>query len=283
MVSTTFEPTGTRSVPMSLSYRGEALRLTPRPIAAYRGQAVHRRRKGATGSSISIKSRARDGSFSDSGWTFVPGGTSSSPALCEFNDRLYLFAKGGSTAAVYYKSMDSSGAWSGWSLVSGSNTLLRPGLVVFGDRLYCFETDAVTNRLWYKSLDGAGTWTDWTMIPTGSTNAEPTPVFYDGKIWLFVKGLSGKLLWWSATATPGTPSSWSPWTSCSGSSEAGPGVGLDPAENLFHLVVRGNMVPRMWHRTFDPATLTWSGWHLLTNLDPAAQSIDAPTVVTANW
>ena len=239
--------------------------------------------KGATNSNILIKSRLRDGSFSDSTWTQVPGTTSAGPALCVFNNRLYLFVKAGTGSGVFYRYVDASGALSPWWSVSGSNTLWRPGLVVFGGRLYCFESDAAANRLWYKSMDTAGTWGDWAMIPTGSTNAAPTPVVQGGKIWLFVKGLAGKVLWWSATPTPGTPSSWSPWLSCSGSSEAAPGVALDPAENLFHLVVRGNMVPRLWHRTFDPATLVWSEWHLLTNLDPAAQSIDAPTVVPVNW
>ena len=251
-------------------------------LAVYQGRQ-YLAIKGATSSSLSIKSRARDGSFGDSNWTQVPGGTSSSPALCVFNNRLYLFVKGGSGAGLYYRSMDSSGAWSGWTQVSGSNTLWRPGLVLFGGRLYLFETNAVSNRLWYKSMDESGTWGEWFMIPTGSTNAAPTPVVRDGKIWLFVKGLAGKLLWWSATTTPDMASSWGPWTSCSGSSEAAPGVAFDPAENVFHLVVRGNMVPRIWHRTFDPATLAWSNWHLLTNLDAAAQSIDAPTVVPADW
>ena len=239
--------------------------------------------KAEANQTILIKSRARGGSFAESAWTQVPGGTSSSPALCAFNDRLYLFAKGGSTAAVYYKSMDSSGVWSGWSIVSGSNTLWRPGLVVFGDRLYCFESDAAANRLWYKSMDQTETWGDWSMIATGSTNAAPTPVVQGGKIWLFAKGLAGKVLWWCSTSTPEATSSWSAWASCNGSSEAAPGLAFDPGENVFHLVVRGNMVPRMWHRTLDPATLAWSDWHLLTNLDPAAQSIDAPTVVPAAW
>ena len=234
-------------------------------------------------SSIWIKSRARYRSFADSSWMQIPGGTSSSPALCVFNDRLYLFVKASSNSSLFYRSMDNSSVWTAWSQVPGSNTLWSPGLVVLGNRLYCFESDATSNRLWYKSMDESGTWGEWFMIPTGSTNAAPTPVVRDGKIWLFVKGLAGKLLWWSATTTPDMASSWSPWTSCSGSSEAAPGVAFDPAENVFHLVVRGNMVPRIWHRTFDPATLAWSNWHLLTNLDAAAQSIDAPAVLAVGW
>ena len=239
--------------------------------------------KGETDPGIYIKSRARDGSFADSSWTQVPGNTSSSPALCVFNDRLYLFVKATSGNGLFYKSMDASGVWSAWASVSGSNTLWRPGLVVSGTHLYCFETDATTNRLFYKVMNDSEVWSSWYMIPTGSTNAAPTPVLHDGSIWLFVKGLAGKLLWWSASAAPETMTSWSPWTSCNGSSEAGPGVAIDPAEKVFHIFVRGNMVPRIWHRTLDPATLGWSDWHLLTNLDPAAQSIDAPAVLPVGW
>ena len=129
-----------------------------------------------------------------------------------------------------------------------------PGCVVFGDRLYCFLTDANSNRIRYKSMSTAGTWSPWYEIPTGSTNAAPTAVVQGGKIWLFVKGLAGKVLWWCSTSTPETTSSWSPWTSCNGSSEAAPAVAFNPGDNLFHLLVRGNMVPRIWHRTLDPAT-----------------------------
>jgi len=54
-------------------------------------------------------------------------------------------------------------------------------------------------------------------------------------------------------------------------------------DNLFHVVVRGNMIPRIWQRLFDPAGPVWSDWHLLTNQDPAAQSTDSPTVVLESW
>lgn len=239
--------------------------------------------KGAASSSIYIKSRARNGTFADSGWESIPGSISASPALCVFNDHLYLFVKGSTSNGLFYRSMDTSGTWSSWLAVSDSNTLWRPGLVVFGGRLYCFEADAATNRLWYRSMDTTGTWGAWATITTGTTNAGPTPVVSGGTIWLFVKGMAGKMLFWINTSTPETPASWSGWTSCSGSSEAGPGVALEPGENLFHLAVRGNMVPRIWHRTLDPATVTWSAWHLMTTLDPAAESIDSPTVVPANW
>ena len=239
--------------------------------------------KGATGNNIYVKSRARGGSFADSLWTQVPGTTSSSPALCTFNNRLYLFVKGGSGNVIYYRWLVPAVGWSGWSSLSGSNTLWRPGVVVFDSRLYHFESDAVSNRIWYRSLGTDGTWSQWSMIPTGTTNVGPTPIVHSGKIWLFAKGLAGKLLWWSSTPTPGTPSSWSAWASCSGSTEAAPGVGLDPEQDLIHLAVTGNMVPRMWHRTLDPATLLWSNWHLLTSVAPEAQPIDSPTVVPANW
>ena len=235
--------------------------------------------KGAATSNIYVKSRARGGSFADTTWTQVPGTSPTGPALCVFNNRLYLFVKGGSSNSLFYKSMDTAGQWSGWAQVSGSNTLWRPGLVVFGGQLYCFQSHAVSNRIWYKPMNQAGLWGDWAIVGTGSTNAAPTPLLYDGKVWLFVKGLGGKLLWWCTW----TGSSWTAWVSCDGSSEASPGVGMDPTEKMFHLAVRGNLVPRLWHRTLEPGTLAWSDWHLLTNLDPAAQSLDAPTVVPANW
>jgi len=229
--------------------------------------------KGSTNNNIYIKSRTGRLGYASSSWTQVPGTTDSSPSLISYNNRLYLFVKNGTT--VSYNSLDTAGHWLvGWQPVYASHTDYRPGLAVFNNKLYYFETD--NNQAWYVPMDDAGGWGTWRKPATGSTNAGPSPVVYNGSLWLVVRGLTGSKLWYATTTTPDTASAWSSWTSLDGSSASAPSVVLMPETNVLHLAVRGNTLPKIWHRTYNGAT--WSAWQAMDTVDPDAQSADTPTM-----
>ena len=156
---------------------------------------------------ILFKSRTGRQDFDSTSWTPLAGTTDRAPALVVYNNRLYLFIVYNTTA--YYRSMDSSGTWTSWQYLVGSNSAYRPALAVFNGKLYYFESDVFTKAIRYLSMNDAGTWSTSHQILTGKTTAGPTPVVYNGSLWVVVRGLAGSKIWYATSMTPDTVSSWS--------------------------------------------------------------------------
>ncbi len=86
------------------------------------------------GNRISYRSMDESGNWTY--WREFPGvKANASPAICKFNNRLYMFRKRGKY--VYYKSMDENGNWSGWRTIR-YRIKGAPAVCEYNGRLYLF-------------------------------------------------------------------------------------------------------------------------------------------------
>jgi hypothetical protein len=126
-----------------------------------------------------------------SGWSEVPGGGATDRALgsVEFNNRLYLFAKG-LGPAIFVNSMGEDTGWSGWSEVPGggaTDQALSP--VVFNRQLYLFAK-GLGNGIFVNSLGEGTGWSGWREVPGGgATDQALNSVVFNNQLYLFAKGL----------------------------------------------------------------------------------------------
>jgi C1A family cysteine protease len=85
-----------------------------------------------------------------SGWTFLPGPTPDALTLTASSDSLYVAARGMENG-IWYRSMDASGTWTGWSRLAGF-TDVAPAIAIFNGKLYFVCKEAGSNNIWYRSI-----------------------------------------------------------------------------------------------------------------------------------
>jgi len=81
------------------------------------------------------------------GWTLVSGPTPDSLTATASSDRLYVVARGMENG-IWYRSMDTSGAWSSWSQNIWGYTSSAIAVAVYGDSLEFAAREAGALRIW---------------------------------------------------------------------------------------------------------------------------------------
>ena len=105
-----------------------------------------------------------------SGWTSLPGATSSSPTLLASETNRLDLAVRGLDNGVYHN-VWTSGSWGTWEALPGA-TNNKPALTVYDGTLYLAVT-GTSNGIYYNKLVlSGGGWTGWTSIP-GATSSYP--------------------------------------------------------------------------------------------------------------
>jgi hypothetical protein len=145
-------------------------------------------------------------------WEALSGASTHSPTAAVFNNRLYVFVKGATSNALYYRYMDTGGVWTGWSALPGAS-VYSPFPVAFNNRLYVFVRGASNTALYYRYMDTADVWTGWSALSGGSTHGPAAMVFSDN-LYLFVKGASSNAIYFNHMTYA---EAWVGWKPLSGS------------------------------------------------------------------
>jgi len=74
----------------------------------------------------------------------------------------------GNTNDLYYRSMDTTGAWGGWTMMVGG-TSIAPSLAAFNGRLYLVVKDVNGYYVWMRSMDSTETFGGWTQLAGGTS------------------------------------------------------------------------------------------------------------------
>jgi hypothetical protein len=106
-----------------------------------------------------------------SGWTWIQGGSDSTPSLSASDNKLCLVVRG-TDNLLYYRSFDGSTWTPGWSLIPGE-TLYEPAAVGVGNRLDVAIVGMQYNAIYYGSVNlSSGEFSGWTWIP-GASDSTP--------------------------------------------------------------------------------------------------------------
>ena len=163
------------------------------------------------------------------------------PGLGCFQQQALYGCKRATSNSIYYRSMDTSGVWSGWSSLPGS-TSDSPVLVRFEDKLFLFVKGATSNSIHYQYLSSdSGTWSGWITRMGSGTSHAPAAAVYDGKIFLFQKGTSSGKIYYATTGdTSGTY--WYPWSEVpgGGTTSTSPNAAVIPQTGRLSVAIRGN-------------------------------------------
>jgi len=146
------------------------------------------------------------GSTTGSGWQYLGGVLTSTPAAVATSPSSIMAFGRGSDAQLWYRSSSSSG-WSGWQSPGGQLLAGTGPAIVVSNKIDVYVT-GTDNAVWYKSY--TGTWSSWGTIG-GLSNYSPSATregtsFID----VFVTGTDGNL-WWRYS--PGPTATWSNWLS----------------------------------------------------------------------
>ncbi|MGW0802372.1 hypothetical protein [Nonomuraea sp. NPDC002799] len=145
------------------------------------------------------------------GWSadqsFVDHFSASSPAVAEFQDRLYVAHRGnGEDAGLWWTVYDAEEGWSEDQRFPKHFSTAGPALAAYDGQLYCAHRGNRDDALWWSRWDGAG-WSPDFRLPQHYSAAAPALAAYDGQLYCVHRGSGDDAsLWW--TRWDGTR--WSP-------------------------------------------------------------------------
>src|SRR5437660_1732253 len=187
------------------------------------------------------------------GWDSPGGGTLDQPACVVANGILHVVVRGTDNGTWYNSMLLSTGAWSGWSVVSGGSTLSAPSLTVDASGTVHLLVRGTDNGIWYASKPSGGSWTPW-KSPGGSTPDTPAMVSDSNFLYVVVRGTDDDIWYNSQSLSSGT---WSGWSSIGGSTSSAPSL-MEDSSGTLDLVVRGTD-NGIWHNLRTPSG-SWAGW-----------------------
>ncbi|HEX5501683.1 MAG TPA: immunoglobulin domain-containing protein [Thermomicrobiales bacterium] len=147
-------------------------------------------------------------------WASQGGILTDSPAAASLGSRVYVFAKG-SDSALYVKSGDAAGNFTGWRSLGGVLTA-APAAASFNGRLYAFAK-GTDNALYVTSSADGVNWTGWSS-QGGILLAPPAAASATGRLFVFAMG-PDKALYVKSTADG---VNWTNWQSLGGILTAAP-------------------------------------------------------------
>jgi len=136
------------------------------------------------------------------GWSYqqpVPNvGTTDSPALAVFQNRVFLAWKGSSDQHIWWNSFDGSN-WAGQQQVPNAGTTDNPALAVFKDKLYLVWKGTGDEHIWYADFDGsANPWSGQARIAgVGTTNGPALAAGFQNKLYMTWKGSGDQHIWYA--------------------------------------------------------------------------------------
>jgi hypothetical protein len=105
-----------------------------------------------------------------------------SPAISEFNGKLYAVWKDAADAGLWYASFDGS-KWSAQARIANVASSAGPSLAAFDNKLYAAWKGSNTDqRLWYASFDGSK-WSPQAQIPGAASTGGPVLSVFNGKLY----------------------------------------------------------------------------------------------------
>lgn len=212
-------------------------------------------------------------------WSLLDGLTPDAVNLAASSSHLFMGARS-TDNTIWYRSMDATGAWSGWVQLPGYTpsaivfTDARPAVIVFNSNLYIFAKGAGTNNIWYGSLPlsgGAvsGLFSGWTLLPGPSPYA--VSLATDGT-YLYVAAVAPDgSIWHQRMSTSGV---WSGWVMISGSgSDVAPAITV--FQNRLYFVCKERAASNLWYSYVSLASYpsAWSGWTYLPGPTPDAAQL----------
>ncbi|WP_338396221.1 glycoside hydrolase family 76 protein [Fulvitalea axinellae] len=134
-------------------------------------------------------------------------GTGTSPAICEFNGKLYAVWKGTGDNRLWFASMDDpNGSWTPQHTISNAETTESPALAVFNGRLYCvFKGVGRDAEISYVCNDGDDNWSGKRTVSDGGSGVTPSLAVFENRLYCAWKGAKDSRLWY---ATMDTDESW---------------------------------------------------------------------------
>ena len=113
--------------------------------------------------------------------------SSTSPAISEFNGKLYAVWKDATDAGLSYASFDGS-TWSAQARIPKVASSAGPSLAAFDNKLYAAWKGSNTDqRLWYASFDRSK-WSPQAQIPGAAGTSGPVLSVFNGKLYAVWKG-----------------------------------------------------------------------------------------------
>jgi hypothetical protein len=190
-----------------------------------------------------------------SGWgsweKMALGGSPSTSALAQFDNRLYLAVRG-SDNNIYLRSMNTSGVWGPWAVLSGA-TSAAPALAYFNNRLHLIVKGLNDNAIWHNSMDASETWAGWALLD----GASPTTAglsYFNNRLYLAVKGMDN-IIYLKSMDTSGI---WNSWTQVlPGATSHTPAIAS--FNGYLYMVVKGLADGKIWMNKMNTAGV-WSGW-----------------------
>ena len=119
-------------------------------------------------------------------------GTIASPALAEFNGKLYMAWTGrdGPEQRIHWTTFDGM-QWSGQQVLSDRGTNTSPALAEFNGKLYMAWTGARNDfRIYWSSFDGMQ-WSGQQVLSDRGTNTSPALAEFNGKLYMAWTGFAG--------------------------------------------------------------------------------------------
>ncbi|MET8862087.1 hypothetical protein ABZW11_03930 [Nonomuraea sp. NPDC004580] len=138
----------------------------------------------------------------EQGWSadqrFVDHFSVTSPALGEFQDRLFLAHRGGAgDASLWWTVYDAEEGWSEDQRFPQHLSQAAPALAAYDGRLYCVHRGAGDDTaLWWTRFDGAS-WSQDERLPRHFSESAPALAAYDGQLYCVHRGAGDDALWWT--------------------------------------------------------------------------------------
>ena len=134
------------------------------------------------------------------GQTVPDAGTTDSPALAVFQNRLYLAWKGHSDQHVWWNSFDGGQRWAGQQQVPDVGTTSAPALAVFQDRLYLAWKGSSDQHIWLNSSPDGSQWKGQQQVPDVGTTDGPALTVFQNRLYLAWKGSSDQHVWLNSSS-----------------------------------------------------------------------------------
>jgi hypothetical protein len=146
---------------------------TATPAASLVGDTLHLVVNGPDGTSLYYSSLNLE-SHAFSGWSYLIGGTPSSPTLATNGTALCLVVRD-QYSNIYYRFYNiASMVWGGWVAWPYGGTPEAPSATMLGDQLHVVVQGPGGSSLWHSSVNtSTGAFSGWDYV-TGATPSKPT-------------------------------------------------------------------------------------------------------------
>jgi len=188
-------------------------------------------------------------------------------AVCD--NRIHFVVKGSGSNNLYYGNVNlATGAFSGWTLISGQ-TPSKPALTAKDPTPLVADANCalfllvrgMTNGIYLRTRTSS--WGSWITLP-GSTDAGPAIAYVSASdtLHMLVKGNGNNNIYWATRTVAG--GTFSGWSLISGQTPSGPALTeWQPGTNRVLAVVRGTD-NKIWTRQWLSAS-GWGAWSSLSS------------------